>query len=77
EDLRAFEREYRTRLRSYLEGQLRELDSRSAPPAPAVSAPATPPGPVAASSAAPGPATPPVQPPASSFTLEEGPERAS
>src|SRR3954447_4480345 len=28
EKLRAFEREYRTRLKSYLEGQLRELDSR-------------------------------------------------
>ncbi|HET8969412.1 MAG TPA: DivIVA domain-containing protein [Candidatus Nanopelagicales bacterium] len=29
EGLRAFEREYRGRLKSYLEGQLRELDSRS------------------------------------------------
>jgi DivIVA domain-containing protein len=29
ESLRAFEREYRGRLKSYLEGQLRELDSRS------------------------------------------------
>jgi len=28
EKLRAFEREYRTRLKSYLEGQLRELDGR-------------------------------------------------
>ena len=31
EELRAFEREYRTRLRAYLQGQLRELDSRSVP----------------------------------------------
>ena len=31
DELRAFEREYRTRLRAYLQGQLRELDSRSAP----------------------------------------------
>jgi DivIVA domain-containing protein len=29
EDLRAFEREYRSRLKSYLEGQLRDLDGRS------------------------------------------------
>ncbi len=29
EELRAFEREYRTRLKSYLEGQLRELEGRS------------------------------------------------
>lgn len=29
EDLRTFEREYRTRLKSYLESQLRDLDSRS------------------------------------------------
>ncbi len=29
EDLKAFEREYRTRLKAYLEGQLRDLDGRS------------------------------------------------
>ena len=29
EKLRSFEREYRSRLKSYLEGQLRELDGRS------------------------------------------------
>jgi len=29
EDLKAFEREYRTRLKAYLEGQLRDLDVRS------------------------------------------------
>ena len=29
EELRAYEREYRSRLRSYLEGQLRELENRS------------------------------------------------
>ena len=28
EELRTFEREYRTRLRSYLESHLRDLDSR-------------------------------------------------
>jgi hypothetical protein len=34
EELRTFEREYRTRLRSYLESHLRDLDSRgSAEPA--------------------------------------------
>ena len=30
DELRAFEREYRGRLKSYLEGQLRELDSKAA-----------------------------------------------
>jgi DivIVA domain-containing protein len=59
EDLRAFEREYRTRLKAYLQGQLRDLDNRDAPedtgsgvppraPAltapPAVEVPATTPG---------------------------------
>lgn len=34
EKLRTFEREYRTRLKSYLEGQLRELDGQSQAPAP-------------------------------------------
>ena len=29
EELRAYEREYRSRLRSYLEGQLRELEGKS------------------------------------------------
>jgi hypothetical protein len=29
EELRAYEREYRGRLRNYLEGQLRELDSKN------------------------------------------------
>jgi vacuolar-type H+-ATPase subunit H len=46
EDLRGFEREYRTRLKSYLESQLRQLETqaddslappRSAPPAPSLS----------------------------------------
>jgi DivIVA domain-containing protein len=31
DDLRAFEREYRTRLKAYLEGQLRDLSTRGAP----------------------------------------------
>ena len=30
DELRAFEREYRSRLKSYLEGQLRELESKAA-----------------------------------------------
>ncbi|HYN76154.1 MAG TPA: DivIVA domain-containing protein [Candidatus Limnocylindria bacterium] len=33
DELRAFEKEYRTRLRSYLEGQLRDLEAKSAAPA--------------------------------------------
>jgi DivIVA domain-containing protein len=46
EKLRTFEREYRTRLKSYLEGQLRELDGRptQAPGAPGSSGPANPVG---------------------------------
>ena len=45
EDLRAFEREYRTRLKAYLETQLRDLDGRApaeaaAPAAPVAAAPA-------------------------------------
>jgi DivIVA domain-containing protein len=68
DNLRAFEREYRTRLKAYLEGQLRDLESRTAEPAsppPAASVPATPaapplPPPPAASS------VPPVAPPARS-----------
>ncbi len=43
DELRAFEKEYRTRLRSYLEGQLRDLDAKvpapSGAPAPAQPAP--------------------------------------
>src|SRR5437660_10898037 len=34
EDLRGFEREYRTRLKAYLESQLRDLDSRGLQPGP-------------------------------------------
>ena len=41
EDLRAFEREYRTRLKAYLETQLRDLDGRA--PAEAVAPAAAPP----------------------------------
>jgi len=47
EGLRAFEREYRTRLKAYLEAQLRDLDGRGQPPsdapAPPVVAPPAPP----------------------------------
>jgi len=35
EELRSFEREYRSRLRAYLEGQLHDLDAGAEPPAPA------------------------------------------
>jgi DivIVA domain-containing protein len=42
ENLRAFEREYRTRLKAYLEGQLRDLESRTAEPPPVGAAPAAP-----------------------------------
>jgi DivIVA domain-containing protein len=52
DNLRAFEREYRTRLKAYLEGQLRELETRTAEPAlPAAAAPLT------------TPFTPPAPPP--------------
>lgn len=52
EELRTFEREYRQKLKSYIEGQLRDLDSASALPAgaPAQAAPvavAAPPAPAA------------------------------
>ncbi len=57
EDLRGFEREYRTRLKSYLESQLRQLetqadDSLAPPRQPASAAPSLPPSP--APSMAPG-----------------------
>lgn len=66
DNLRAFEREYRTRLKAYLEGQLRDLEARTAeptaPPPPAPSMPAAPPMPPPP---APGAASvPPVAPPA-------------
>jgi DivIVA domain-containing protein len=60
EDLRGFEREYRTRLKSYLESQLRQLESQSddslAPPrTPSPAAPLPPsPQPTLASAGAPG-----------------------
>jgi DivIVA domain-containing protein len=66
EGLRAFEREYRTRLKAYLESQLRDLDGRGAPAesAPAVTSPsfAPPLPPVPAAPAA--PPAPPVPAPA-------------
>ncbi len=74
EGLRAFEREYRTRLKAYLEAQLRDLEGRAqgsaeAPPAPSTAATpppaATPaPPPIAPTPVAPPPAPPPVPPPA-------------
>ncbi|MEI7779821.1 MAG: DivIVA domain-containing protein, partial [Actinomycetes bacterium] len=75
EELRAFEREYRARLRTYIEGQLQELDTPSGdggtPPRPAVSTPASaaPAAPtfgtgagIARPSAPPPPPVPPVPP---------------
>jgi DivIVA domain-containing protein len=74
EGLRAFEREYRTRLKAYLESQLRDLDGRTQPaeeaPAPAAgsTAPASAAAPSApAAPAAPAPAPPPAVPPVTSF----------
>jgi vacuolar-type H+-ATPase subunit H len=54
EKLRTFEREYRSRLKAYLEGQLRELDGRptQAPGAPGA-APAGPPNPAGQAAQAP------------------------
>ena len=67
EELKAFEREYRTRLRSYLEGQLRDLDTLGdvAPRSREAQAPAQAPTPsVAPAVAPPAPApTPTVAPP--------------
>jgi DivIVA domain-containing protein len=73
DDLRAFEREYRTRLKAYLETQLRELAGRglgadgpapSTPAAPPTTPPATPqsPPPTARAEGA-GPAIPALAPP--------------
>ncbi|MDQ1484383.1 MAG: hypothetical protein QOJ62_76 [Actinomycetota bacterium] len=71
EELRSFEREYRARLKSYLEGQLRDLEGRpdgAAPPRPAgapgapgsaLPSSAQPPGPPVASA----PSGPPPAPP--------------
>ena len=70
ENLRTFERDYRTRLKAYLEGQLRDLDSRTidpsaagappaaAPPGAAAPAPPAPPRPPAAAVPPPAPAAP-------------------
>ena len=72
EGLRAFEREYRARLRAYLEGQLRDLEGRAvetpasppASPPPASPPPASPPRAVAAGVSPPPvePSPPPAQP---------------
>lgn len=64
EGLRAFEREYRTRLKAYLESQLRDLEGRGQPPSdtPAVTVPGVtvpaPPPPPAPPAVPPGPADP-------------------
>ena len=60
EELRAFEREYRTRLRQHYESALRELEGRAEAPA-AAAAPVAPAAPAAAPVA---PAAPVVAPPA-------------
>jgi len=56
EELKAFEREYRTRLRTYLEGQLRDLEQMAA-------VPGSPPGSLAGSPPASGGAAPAVRAP--------------
>jgi DivIVA domain-containing protein len=83
EELRSFEREYRARLKSYLEGQLRDLDGR----ADGIQPTAPRPMPVAVGAGAPGspassgatvPASPPVTvtvPPA--FTSPQQPQPSS
>ncbi len=64
DDLRTFEREYRTRLKSYLEGQLRNLDSSgtAVPGAQQPARPATPFAPVAAPPVPGAPSTPQATP---------------
>jgi DivIVA domain-containing protein len=85
EKLRTFEREYRSRLKAYLEGQLRELDGRptQAPGAPGA-APAGPPNPAGQAAQAPrSPFSPgaPVggnnagQQSPSGFAIDEGSDR--
>jgi DivIVA domain-containing protein len=76
EGLRAFEREYRTRLKAYLESQLRDLDGRAAqtPPPPAPAAPPVEaPAPVATVPVAPAPVAPPYGEP-EPFDIDEGDE---
>jgi hypothetical protein len=67
EDLRAFEREYRTRLKAYLETQLRELSGRGVaadgPTSPPPAAEASPPAPTRAPPAG-APPVPSAAPPA-------------
>ena len=55
EELRAFEREYRSRLRQHYEAALRDLEGRTDAPSPAPSVPAAP---AAAAPSAPAPAAP-------------------
>ncbi len=70
DELRAFEKEYRTRLRSYLEGQLRDLEAKAATPT------------VAAVAAAPAPqstgpqAAPPQTAPLQAAPPQAGPPQA-
>lgn len=75
EGLRAFEREYRTRLKAYLESQLRDLDGRGAPAAPATPPVPTPapvaPMTVSAPPVAPAPVAPPYGEP-EPFDIDEG-----
>src|SRR3954468_7596568 len=83
EDLRAFEREYRTRLRAYLETQLRELSSRGlgtdgpasgATPPPAQPSSGAPPAtrPATPPAAAATPTAPPAAPPAGAAAPRQG-----
>ncbi|MGN6242170.1 MAG: DivIVA domain-containing protein [Motilibacteraceae bacterium] len=82
EGLRAFEREYRSRLKNYLENQLRELESapEAAPggsparPGGAAPAPGQPGGAPAGDRPSPFSAAPPVQPQGDAERQQEGPQ---
>lgn len=63
EGLRAFEREYRTRLKAYLEAQLRDLDGRAGAAAAVAAPPAIAPAPAGLAPGGQPAATPPVSPP--------------
>lgn len=69
EGLRAFEREYRTRLKAYLEAQLRDLDGRGGAVPPAASPPAA-----AAPPAPPSAAPPSVAPPSAAPAANPAPQ---
>ena len=73
EELRNFEREYREKLKSYIEGQLRELDSANVLTAAPVSAAAAIPEPVSAAPASPFADVPAAQPQAAEQSTDSQP----